>query len=339
MIQLRNVSKTFKTETGEKIVLKNINLKFERGKITGIIGESGAGKSTLLRCINFLEKPTDGEVYLDGKQLSLLKENDLRKIRKKIGMIFQHFNLMKNRTVYENIKYPLDKNKRERIDIEKKIDELLELVDLKDKKYSYPSELSGGQKQRVAIARALINSPNILLSDEATSALDPEMTISILNLLKKINNKLNVTIILITHQMEVIKEICDNVVILEKGEVKKHENLVNLFYNSSFEYMKKYIFVDFYKNLKKSIEIYKIENNEYLFKLTYIGEAIEKAYISKISAIYGVDISILFGNIEIIQQIFVGYLLVVIKGDKNAILNSIKFLEKNKIKAEVIDIC
>lgn len=339
MITLKNVSKVYKKELGEVEVLKNINLNFKEGKITGIIGQSGAGKSTLLRCINFLEKPTSGEVIVDNKDLSKLKIQDLRELRKKIGMIFQHFNLMKNRTVYENIRYPLEGSKVSKKEIEDKIEELLELVDLKEKKNAYPSELSGGQKQRVAIARALANSPKLLLSDEATSALDPETTSSVLGLLKKINEKLKVTIVLITHQMEVIKEICDEIVILENGEIKENGNLIDVFSNSHSELIKKYLFSDFYKKLKNYLLDVKIQEDEKLLKLIYVGEAIQEAYISKISTLYNVEASILFGNIEIIQNTFLGYLLIKLKGEKDSIKYSIKYLAKNKIKIEVIDLC
>ena len=229
MIELKNISKTY-YDNGKKVeALKNINLSFNPGEIVGIIGYSGAGKSTLLRCINLLEPPTTGEVIINGVTLNTLNDKELREIRKKIGMIFQHFNLMKSRTISKNISYPLKGSNLSKKEIDLRVEELLELVNLKEKKENYPSQLSGGQKQRVGIARALANKPDIILCDEATSALDPETTISILKLLKKVNQELGVTIILITHQMEVIKEICDRVIVMEDGEIKEQGDIVEVF--------------------------------------------------------------------------------------------------------------
>ena len=209
MIRFENVSKTFVSGGRTIEAVKNVNLEIEKGKVYGIIGFSGAGKSTLVRCINLLERPTEGRVYVDNVELTGLPVSELRKQRKNIGMIFQQFNLFKSRTVYENVAFPLRKSSLTRAEKEEKIHQLLELVGLTEYKNAYPSQLSGGQKQRVAIARALANDPKVLLSDESTSALDPQTTKSILKLLKKVNEEMGITIVIITHEMQVVKDICD----------------------------------------------------------------------------------------------------------------------------------
>ena len=227
VIKLVNVSKEFNIENKKIHAVNNVSLKIKEGEIFVIIGLSGAGKSTLIRYINRLDEPTDGKIFIDGVELTALNKESLRKERKDIGMIFQHFNLLSQKTVYENIAFPLQLEKMNKVDIEERVNELLKYVDLEDKKYSYPSQLSGGQKQRVAIARAIANKPKILLSDEGTSALDPKTTKSILGLLRKIRDELNITIIMITHQMEVVKDICNRIAIMENGNVIE-ENTVEI---------------------------------------------------------------------------------------------------------------
>lgn len=241
LIELHHVSKTFE-QSGDKVqALNDINLSIEEADIYGIIGMSGAGKSTLVRCLNFLEKPTSGEVIIDGKDLGTLSEKELRAERKNISMIFQHFNLLMQKNVISNICFPLRLRKIKRKEAEKKAYELLETVGLSDKAKSYPSQLSGGQKQRVAIARALASEPKILLCDEATSALDPQTTESILELLKDINKKYNITIVIITHQMSVIQKICNKVAIVEAGEIVEEGNVADIFANPKSKAAKKLI--------------------------------------------------------------------------------------------------
>ena len=218
-IVIENVCKTFSTKDGKVEALKNISLSIESGDIYGIIGMSGAGKSTLVRCMNFLEQPSEGRVLIDGKSLGDFSEKELRKQRESIGMIFQHFNLLMQKSVLENVCFPLYIQGKKKQEARKRAEELLEIVGLKDKKKAYPSQLSGGQKQRVAIARALASDPKILLCDEATSALDPQTTSSILELLKDINQKFGITIVIITHQMSVVREICTHVAIMNEGQV------------------------------------------------------------------------------------------------------------------------
>ena len=229
MIKLEKVSKIFHSGGKEIPAVQDVTLDIQEGEIFGIIGFSGAGKSTLVRCINLLEKPTAGRVTVDGVELTGLNEKKLREVRRKIGMIFQHFNLLRSRTVYQNIAFPLRKSSLSKAEKDEKINSLLELVGLADKKDAYPSQLSGGQKQRVAIARALASEPNILLCDEATSALDPQTTASILALLKEINRKFGITIVIITHQMSVIREICSHVAIIEKGSLVESGTVEEIF--------------------------------------------------------------------------------------------------------------
>lgn len=229
MIELRNVSKIFKTKESEVKALDDVSLKIEDGDIYGIIGFSGAGKSTLIRTINALEVPTSGQVLVDDEDINALRKSELRKKRKKIGMIFQQFNLLETKTVYENIALPLVLNHVPKEQIKRKVEEVLEYVELTDKRDIYPSKLSGGQKQRVGIARALATEPSILLSDESTSALDPKTTKAILKLLKKINKELKITIVLITHEMNVIQSICNHVAVMENGRIVERGEVLEVF--------------------------------------------------------------------------------------------------------------
>jgi len=242
MIQIKEVSKTFKCVDGETKALDNVSLNIEKGEIFGVIGLSGAGKSTLIRCINKLEKPDSGKIIIRNEDILEKNQRELNLMRKDIGMIFQHFNLLSSRDVYGNIAFPLELAKVAKVEIETRVDEILNLVGLSEKKHSYISTLSGGQKQRVAIARALITKPQILLCDEATSALDPKTTKNILDLIKDLCNKQDVTVVLITHQMEVVDKICDRVAIMEDGRVVEVNTLNGLINNpkekESIEFLK-----------------------------------------------------------------------------------------------------
>lgn len=254
MINVKNVSKTFNTPTGKVEVLKNINLNVENGDIFGIIGFSGAGKSTLIRCLNGLEKPDSGNIFIGENEITKLNKKELRSSRKKIGMIFQQFNLFDSRTVYENIAFPLEISGYKKDAIKKRVDEILELVELSEKRDSYPLQLSGGQKQRVGIARALANKPDVLLSDEATSALDPKTTFSILELLKNINKRLNITIVIITHELDVLKYCTNNMVVLEDGNIVEQGNTESLFSSPKSYTLRRFINITegFQKNRKFS---------------------------------------------------------------------------------------
>ena len=252
MIKLENIDVTFKQ--GVKVVnaVKNVSLHVEPGDIYGIIGYSGAGKSTLVRTINLLQRPTKGNVVVNGVDLLKLKPKGLRAARKKIGMIFQHFNLMNTLSVFDNVAFPLKKSGKTKSEIEQKVLSLLELVGLEDKVNSYPRQLSGGQKQRVAIARALANDPDVLLCDEATSALDPKTTYSILELLQKVNVQLGITIVIITHEMQVVKEICNKVAVMEEGEVIEQGSVLEIFTNPERDLTKD--FIDTATHINQGIE-------------------------------------------------------------------------------------
>lgn len=232
MITVKNISKTFNTPTGKVEVLRDISLEIARGDIFGVIGFSGAGKSTLIRCLNGLEKPDSGNIIIGENEITKLNGKELRSARKKIGMIFQQFNLFDSKTVYENIAFPLEISGYKKEAIKRRVEEILELVELSEKRDSYPLQLSGGQKQRVGIARALANDPDVILSDEATSALDPQTTFSILELLKNINQRLSLTIVIITHELDVLRYCTNNMVVLEDGHIVEEGNTEKLIFKS-----------------------------------------------------------------------------------------------------------
>lgn len=341
MIQLRDVSKKFEGGTGDVHALKGVNIKVEEGEIRGIIGYSGAGKSTLIRCVNLLEKPTEGQVLFKGEDLTLLPEKDLRQRRKRIGMIFQHFNLMPSRTVYKNIEYPLKGSDLSKTQKREKIISLLELVGLRDKENSYPSQLSGGQKQRVAIARALANDPDILLCDEATSALDPKTTKSILRLLRELKEKLGLTIILITHEMEVIKEICDKVSVMEDGRIVEENDVVGIFSNPKARITRD--FLETTSNLSRLEDLLSddqdfLENKEgVLAKVQYFGETAKDAILSQASRKFSIDISVLYGSFDIIGRTPVGELIVLFSGVDDSINNGLEYFRTKGLKIEIIN--
>lgn len=334
MIEIKNVTKKFETKQGLLKAVDDVTLTIEKGDIYGIIGYSGAGKSTLIRCLNLLEVYDEGSVTVDGKELKSLSKKELLKERESIGMIFQNFNLLQSSNVYENIASPLKNSKKySKSEIKKRVYNLLNLVGLEDKEKAYPSELSGGQKQRVAIARALSRDCKVLLCDEATSALDPNTTKSILKLLKKINKELNVTIVLITHQMEVVKSICNKIAIMEKGKVVESGNILEIFSNPTCEITKEFILESLY-----SQEIYDVirtrKNKENIFSISFTGELVDDPVLSDIQKKYDISVNILFGSIEFISGKKVGNLIVEILGEnfKNAICE----IEKREAKVRKI---
>ena len=341
MIEINNLSKVYNSNGQHVEALKDINLTINKGDIYGIIGLSGAGKSSLVRCINLLETPTTGEILISDllekdKYIDITKisKKDLREARKKIGMIFQHFNLLMNSTVYENIAFPLKLSKKSKDEIDKKVNELLEVVGLSDKKNVYPAQLSGGQKQRVGIARALANDPQIILCDEATSALDPTTTESILSLIKDINKKYNITVVVITHEMDVIKKLCNKVAVLEKGIIVEQGNVIDIFSNpktkTSREFLKDMVLdapLDVKENLK---------NNEKLLRLFFRGNQTNEPIVSRLSRTFNLDVSIIAGNIETIQEVQLGNLIIKVSGDSEKISNAIKYLDEIQLKVEVI---
>ena len=339
MIRLEHVSKRF--ETGKQTVeaVKDVSLHIEKGKIAGVIGFSGAGKSTLARCVNLLERPTEGTVTVGGAELTALSEKQLREKRKKIGMIFQHFNLFASRTVYGNVAYPL--RGRSKQEISEKVKSLLDLVGLADKADAYPSQLSGGQKQRVAIARALANDPEVLLSDEATSALDPETTRSILALLKEVNRSLGITIVIITHEMQVVKELCHQVYVMEGGRVVESGDVFRVFASPREAVTRR--FVDSTSNLSRIRELLddpahpiQLKPGEYLLRLNYLERSTSEALISTLSRQFELDINILLGNIELIDGNPLGGLVVIAGGGHDKVSAATEYLSKKNVLVEVI---
>ena len=344
MIEIKNVTKTFVTPKQNVHACNDISLTIEDGEIYGIIGFSGAGKSTLVRCINLLERPTSGQVLIDGAELTAMSETELRKVRKKIGMIFQHFNLMRSRTVAQNIAYPLKGSGLSKEEIQAKVKSLLKLVELEDKENAYPSQLSGGQKQRVAIARALANDPKVLLCDEATSALDPQTTHSILALLKEVNQKLGITIVLITHEMAVIKAICDRVAVMEKGHVVEEGKILDIFSHPKQEVTKNFIrstssVSQIYEMVEKNDPLVAIKENESLIILSYSAGNAGEALISAISRKFNVDANIVFGNVEIIANQAMGSLVVIISGELSDINQAVAYIRDAGVKVEVLKTC
>lgn len=341
MIQLQGISKTFTASKTQVEAVKDVTLHIHKKEIFGIIGFSGAGKSTLVRCINLLEKPDKGRVILDNQELTGLPDKELRKARKNIGMIFQHFNLFPSRTVYENIAYPLKGQGLSKEDIRQKVEKLLELVELEDKINAYPSQLSGGQKQRVAIARALATDPKVLLCDEATSALDPQTTNSILKLLKQLNATLGITIVIITHEMDVIKEICNRVAIMEHGKVVEEGDVFDIFARPQQNITK--AFINTTSSLRKierllenDSEVVKLQKEEKILKLQYLEKSVSEALISTISRKFSIDCNIIFANIEIIGNAPLGGLIIIVRGDAADVEGAIQYLENKNIFVEVI---
>ncbi|MEA5017791.1 MAG: ATP-binding cassette domain-containing protein [Erysipelotrichaceae bacterium] len=333
MINLINVSKTFSNQVE---AVKNVSLQMKDEQVFGIIGYSGAGKSTLIRLINLLEKPDQGNVIVDGVDLTKLNQKELRESRKKIGMIFQRFNLFKSKTVFENVRYPLENTGMTKIAMKTRVLELLDLVGLSDKVSSYPSQLSGGQMQRVGIARALANNPKVLLCDEATSALDPQTTKSILKLLKDLNKKLKLTLVIITHQMAVVKDICDEVAIMDQGQVIEQGPILEVFYNPKNEITNQFVHsADNFDKLEEYISRneFQLLPGETLVQLSYSSKNTQDALISNIISNYGVKVNILFGNIELIGNNPIGWLVVVISGENTQ--TSLEYLKANNVRVEV----
>ena len=339
MIELRNVSKVY---PGGIHALKDINLTIEDGEIFGIIGQSGAGKSTLIRCINMLEPPTEGEVLIDGRDLTQLSKGDLRQERKHIGMIFQHFNLLSSRTVYGNVAFPLELAGVPKAEQKERISSILDLVGLTEYKDKYPAQLSGGQKQRVGIARAVVSNPSVLLSDEATSALDPETVKAILHLLKDINKKLHITIVLITHQMEVIKEIADHVAVIEKGEIIEKGSVVELFTNPKTETAKKFIGSVISSEVPEAIQHMNIHTEKakaddlIVMGLSFKGDVTDEPVVANLIRTYDLDVSILYGNIDYIQETPFGKLIVTLDGTEANIAAALHHLSELPIESDII---
>ena len=341
MIEFTHVSKDF--GSGEKMVraVRDVSLTIQDGEIFGIIGFSGAGKSTLVRCINLLERPTNGTVVVDGKEMTALSPKELRLARRKIGMIFQHFNLMPSRTVFGNVAYPLQGQGLSKQSIQNKVRKLLKLVDIADKETAYPSQLSGGQKQRVAIARALANDPKVLLCDEATSALDPQTTKAILTLLKDLNQKLNLTIVMITHEMAVVKEICDYVAIMEHGQVVEQGEVFSLFADPKQPITQNFIRTT--SNLQKIEEliaegspVVQLQPGEVIVRLSYIQKNVSEPLISTLSQRFQISLNIIFADIEIVQDAPIGGTVAILSGEREQITKAMEYLIEKNVGVEVL---
>lgn len=341
MIDLSHIEKIYDSPSGPVRAIKDISLHINRGEIYGIIGLSGAGKSTLVRCINLLERPTSGKVTVDGQDITAMSESQLRQARKSIGMIFQHFNLLSSATVYENVAFPLRLVNTPKEKIDRKVTELLELVGLADKANQYPSQLSGGQKQRVGIARALASEPKILLCDEATSALDPQTTKAILQLIRDINAKLKLTVVVITHEMQVIKDICDKVAVIDKGVIAEKGNVLDVFTNPQQPITKEFISVLLSNDLPVGFREREVHQEQFsgsilLIRITFIGEAANEPVISRLIKNFDLNVSILFGSLDDIKGVPFGRLIISLDGRQLEIQEALEYVQKQNLKVEVI---
>ncbi len=333
MIKFENVSITFNTKDAEVHAVRNVSFDVNKGEIFGIVGTSGAGKSTLLRTVNLLEKPGSGKVNVEGIDITSLDKKSLRGARQKIGMIFQHYNLVHTKTVYDNIAFPMKISGKSAKEISKKVPELLEIVALSDKAHAYPGQLSGGQKQRVGIARALANDPHLLLCDEPTSALDLETTRSILELLRDINRRYGITVLLISHEMDVIKSICSRVAVMRGGEVVELNDVYSIFSNPQHEITKQLVRNSLNLEIPDGI-LGAVKGS--LVKVLYRGPSALNPVISNAIRTFPVDINILHGRIEYINGHPIGILLVNLKGENSEVTKLVKHLKENTASTEVI---
>jgi len=330
LIEFKAVSKRYYGQKQKDIhALRHINLKIEKGDIFGIIGLSGAGKSTLVRCLSTLEKPSFGQIFIQGKEITKLSDENLQKVRQQMGLIFQHFNLFSSRTVRENISYPMEICKVSKEEQRKRVNELIALVGLEEKKDAYPAQLSGGQKQRVGIARALANQPEILLCDEATSALDPQTTQEILSLIKNLQEKLQLTVVLITHEMEVVKEICNKVAVLKQGEIVEIGFLSEVFIEPKHPMTKTFV-----QKTIHEIPTHLLSGKGKVLHLHFKGKRAEEPIITQIVKRFQVDANILLGWIDSLQMVTVGNLIIELTGD--SIEDAIQFLRDQDVIVEEV---
>jgi D-methionine transport system ATP-binding protein len=341
MIKLNNITKVFTLPDKKLTALDNVSLHVPKGQICGVIGASGAGKSTLIRCVNLLERPTHGAVVIDDVDLTQLSDAELVKTRRQIGMIFQHFNLLTSRTVFENVALPLELENKSKAEIQEKTTALLALVGLSDKHNVYPANLSGGQKQRVAIARALASDPKVLLCDEATSALDPATTQSILKLLKEINRTLGITILLITHEMEVVKRICDQVAVIDKGRLIEQGTVSEIFSNPKTELAQEFIRSTFHITLPEEYlenlsDTPKHAKSYPIIKFEFTGRSVDAPLLSQASKKFGVELSILTSQIDYAGGVKFGFTIAEVEGDEDAITQAKVYLMENNVRVEVL---
>ncbi len=343
MIELRNIDVKFNSASGFVHSVKNVNLKVMESDIYGIVGFSGAGKSTLIRTINLLQQPTSGSVVINGEDITKYDAHKLRERRKKIGMIFQHFNLLNSKNVFENVAFPLKHSDLSAEQKASKVRDLLNFVGIGDKELAYPTQLSGGQKQRVAIARALANDPDILLCDEATSALDPQTTDEVLTLLKNLNETLSLTIVIITHEMKVVKDICNKVAVMENGEIIESGNIVDVFSKPKQPLTK--AFINTATQMDSALEnvinhrtMLHLRPQALVTRISYVGDTTSEPLVSKLTSLYNLSVNILSGNIEIIQQTAIGMLIITLDGEDEAKIKGLRFLEEQDVTVEIVNV-
>ncbi|HBO23977.1 MULTISPECIES: methionine ABC transporter ATP-binding protein [unclassified Providencia] len=325
MITFQNVQKVYEKDGQSLVALQDINLQINKGDIFGFIGYSGAGKSSLIRLVNQLEKPTSGAVIIDGQNIAHHSPAEIRAHKRNIGMIFQHFNLLETKTVAQNISMPLVLLGLDKQEINRRVDNILEYVELSDKKHQYPGQLSGGQKQRVGIARALINNPEILLCDEATSALDPQTTRSILALLQKISREQKITILLVTHEMEVIEQVCNRVAVMESGRIVEEGTVLNIFAQPQHLTTQKFVRTVLNEEIPERV-LHNLEHQQDVYRLEFLGKSAQEPVVNELIVQNIVKINILFANMKEISGVVLGSMFVQIIGEKEQIDDAVNFL-------------
>ncbi|MBT9185457.1 methionine ABC transporter ATP-binding protein MetN [Pectobacterium punjabense] len=340
MIELSNITKVFQQNGRAITALSDVSLHVPTGQIYGVIGASGAGKSTLIRCVNLLERPTEGKVLVDGQELTQLSDSQLTRARRQIGMIFQHFNLLASRTVFGNISLPLELDNTPKADIAKRVNELLELVGLADKHDVYPANLSGGQKQRVAIARALASNPKVLLCDEATSALDPATTRSILELLKDINRRLGLTILLITHEMDVVKRICDQVAVISDGRLIEQDTVSEVFSHPKTPLAQKFIqstlHLDIPDDYLTRLSPEPRPEATPLLRMEFTGKSVDAPLLSEVARRFNINNNIISAQMDYAGGVKFGIMLTEMHGNDADIKAAIQFLQESHVTVEVL---
>ncbi|MDR7343127.1 D-methionine transport system ATP-binding protein [Pantoea alhagi] len=340
MIKLSNITKVFQQGTRTINALSDVSLHVPAGQIYGVIGSSGAGKSTLIRCVNLLERPTSGSVQVDGQELTSLSASQLTLARRQIGMIFQHFNLLNSRTVFGNVALPLELDNTPRAAIKARVTELLDLVGLSDKHDAWPANLSGGQKQRVAIARALASSPKVLLCDEATSALDPATTRAILELLKDINRRLGITILLITHEMDVVKRICDQVAVISDGQLIEKDSVSEVFSHPKTplaqQFIQSTLHLDIPEDYQQRLLAQPVANSVPLLRLEFTGQSVDAPLLSETARRFNVNNNIISAQMDYAGGVKFGIMLTEMHGSEQETKGAIAYLQQHHVKVEVL---
>lgn len=340
MIKLSNITKVFQQGSRSITALSDVSLHVPAGQIYGVIGSSGAGKSTLIRCVNLLERPTSGSVLVDGQELTTLSESQLTLARRQIGMIFQHFNLLNSRTVFGNVALPLELDNTPRATIKARVTELLELVGLGDKHDAWPANLSGGQKQRVAIARALASSPKVLLCDEATSALDPATTRAILELLKDINRRLGITILLITHEMDVVKRICDQVAVISNGQLIEKDSVSEVFSHPKTplaqQFIQSTLHLDIPEDYQQRLSAQSTANSVPLLRLEFTGQSVDAPLLSETARRFNINNNIISAQMDYAGGVKFGIMLTEMHGSTQETESAIAYLQQHHVKVEVL---